>query len=430
MQGSISRIIGRQVWDSRGRPTVEVDVIVDEHHLGRGIAPAGASRGTREAVELRDAAQGGFGVRSAVERVNERIAPLLLGRSIADPAALDTLICLADGTPQKSALGGNATTATSLALWQAAAATAKQPLWRYLAGAAPVTLPMPQVQIFGGGAHAARRVDIQDFLAIPLGATSFAEAMDMIAAVYRSAGEVLRRRAPAAGTADEGGWWPAFSSNEDALGTLVEAIERAGFHPGEDIGIAVDVAASEFHRNEGYELALEERRFAREEWLEHLSGWIHRYPIVSIEDPFGQDDDQGWDLFGPRFCNTLQVIGDDYLVTSAERVSEAARRGACNAVLLKVNQRGTVGETLAALQAARRAGFGTVVSARSGESEDTAIAHLAVGWNAGQIKVGSITRGERTAKWNELLRIEESLGAQAVFAGRSAVQRGPSNRGT
>jgi len=423
MQGIITRVKGRLVWDSRGRPTVEVDVVVDDAHLGRGIAPAGASRGTREAVELRDADHGGFGVSSAIRQIEAVIAPMLVGRHITDPGVLDRALCEADGTEQKSRLGGNTTTATSLALWQAAAAASSLPLWRYLAADQAVTLPMPQVQIFGGGAHAARRVDIQDFLAVPVGAGSFAHAMDMIDGVYRAAGTLVRQRGPASGTADEGGWWPVFGSNEDALGCLVEAIEKAGYRPGEDVAIAVDVAASEFHRNDGYELALESRRFDRNEWLAHLQGWLHRYPIISIEDPFGQDDDVSWREFAGVFGATTQVIGDDYLVTSAQRVRDAAAAGSCNAVLIKVNQRGTVGEALQALQAAKDSGFATVVSARSGESEDTAIAHLAVGWNAGQIKVGSITRGERTAKWNELLRIEESLGSNARFAGRAVFSR-------
>ena len=417
MTQTISELRARRVWDSRGRPTIEVDVCVAGRTAGRGIAPAGASRGTREAVELRDERFDGYGVDVAIEKFRTCVAPALLGRDVGDPAASDRLLCELDGTPQKTVLGGNTVTATSLALWQAAAIVSGKPLWQWLAADAPVTLPMPQVQIFGGGAHAARRVDIQDFLAVPIGAKSFSESMAMIADVYRAAGKVMASRNSISGTADEGGWWPAFDSNEDALGCLMAAIEMAGFRAGEDIGIAIDVAASEFNRGDGYELALESRRFSREEWLANLSEWIRRYPIVSIEDPFGQDDDDGWVSFGKRFRDRLQIIGDDYLVTDAERVRAAAASGACNAVLLKVNQRGTVLETRQALQAARHAGFATIVSARSGESEDTAIVDLAVGWNAGQIKVGSITRGERTAKWNELLRIEESLGAHAKFAG-------------
>lgn len=318
-------------------------------------------------------------------------------------------------------MGGNAATATSLAVWQAAAAAAGVPLWQYLAAGDTVAMPMPQVQIFGGGAHAARRIDIQDLLVVPLSAGSMSEALAMVADVYRAAGSIMTERGRTAGTAEEGGWWPAFDSNEEALGTLTAAIERAGLRPRDEVGIALDIAASEFAVDQGYRLGLEGRQLDRSAWIAQLDQWLARFPIVSLEDPLGQEDEAGWVAFGPQRRQRLQIIGDDYLVTSADRIHAASQAGTCNAVLIKVNQRGTVSEALAAIRAARLAGFATIVSARSGESEDTAIAHLAVGWNAGQIKVGSITRGERTAKWNELLRIEESLGRGAVWAGRAVL---------
>lgn len=419
----INKIVARSVWDSRARPTVEVDVLLDNGRFGRGIAPAGASRGSREATDLRDGGQtyGGFGVRKAVANVEQILAPRLLGMTLDDPRALDALIRDADSTPNKMRIGGNAATATSLALWQAAAVAQNCALWQLLANDSKPRLPLPQIQIFGGGAHAARRVDLQDFLVIPVGAYSFAEALDMVDAVYRTAGVIMSERGHLSGTADEGGWWPQFASNEDALTTLTLAIERSGLKPLEQVAIAIDVAASEFSRGNRYVLGLERRELSLDEWLTQLTDWIGRYPIVSVEDPCAEDDDAGWRAFGAKVANRIQVVGDDYLVTSAARVAAAAQSGSCNAVLLKVNQRGTVTEAEEALTAARRAGFATIVSARSGETEDTAIAHLAVGWNAGQIKVGSMARGERTAKWNELLRIEAAMGSGAALASRAVL---------
>jgi len=278
-------------------------------------------------------------------------------------------------------------------------------------------LPMPMVQIFGGGAHAGRRVDIQDFLIIPIGAASFDEAIAMAASVYRAAGEIMADRGQLYGVADEGGWWPAFGSNVEALDAVMEAIERARLAPGEEVGIAIDVAASQFHRSARYCLAADGIELDTEALVELLTGWCRRYPIVSVEDPVAEDDDAGMVSFTARIGEEIQIIGDDYLVTSAERVAAAAASGACNAVLLKPNQAGTITETNAALAAARAARWRTIVSARSGETEDVTIAHLAVGWSADQLKVGSFARSERMAKWNEGLRIEEALGTAAVFAG-------------
>ncbi len=425
----IAGVAGRRVWDSRGRPTVEVEVALAGGARGRGIAPAGASRGRNEAIEARDGGErlGGLDVSGAVANVNGPIAAALAGRDGADQALVDELLIAIDGTPQKSRLGGNALIATSLAVLQAAAAARGLPLWRHLAGDGPVSLPLPEVQVFGGGAHAGRRVDIQDFLVMPVGAQSFDEALVMVAEVYRAAGDLMEAAGRRCGVADEGGWWPDFATNEEALGMLARAIEKAGYRHGEVV-MSLDVAASEFGANGRYRLGLEGREYGTAEWIEVLLGWTRRYPIVSVEDPVAEDDPEGMRAFTAAAGDRLQVIGDDFLVTSAPRIAAAAAAGQCNAALIKPNQAGTVTETFRALLAAREAGWTTVVSARSGETEDASIAHLAVGWNAGMLKVGSFARSERMAKWNECLRIESALGASARFAGREALGAGPAAR--
>ncbi|MBW7930730.1 MAG: phosphopyruvate hydratase [Gammaproteobacteria bacterium] len=423
----IHAIHARRVWDSRGRPTVEAEVVLRDGATGSAIVPAGASRGSREALELRDggAAFGGYDVRRAVGNVNGEIARALAGCPADDQAAVDGRLISLDGTPGKSRLGANATLAVSMAVAHAAAASLRLPLYEYLGGPAAVLLPMPQIQIFGGGAHAGRRVDIQDFLVACPGAGSFREALEWTAEVYRSAGELMQARGASAGVADEGGWWPAFATNEEALETLVAAIERAGFVPGEQVGIVLDVAASEFGRGGRYRLGLEARELDSDGLIDMLLGWIGRYPILSIEDPLAEDDREGFVRFTQAVGGRMQVVGDDFLVSDAASVREAAAMGAANAVLLKPNQRGTLTEVLQAWQAARAAGYAGIVSARSGESEDTTIVHLAIGWGTGQLKVGSFARSERMAKWNEVLRIEERLGSRARFAGGSVFGRNP-----
>jgi enolase len=405
----IKQITARRIWDSRGRPTVEVEVTNEDGTGGIGIAPAGASRGMHEAVELRDggAAFNGLDVQKAIAGIEREIAPALLGRDVTAQAQIDAALIALDGTPNKSRLGGNALIATSLAVLHAAAAHARLPLWQYLAEGREVLLPMPQIQIFGGGAHAGRRVDVQDFMVIATGAQSFSGALEMAAEVYRCAGELMAQRGPLSGVADEGGWWPAFDRNEDALDMLVRAIETAGYVPGEDVSIALDIAASEFGSNGIYKLALERKELDSSALCEKLVRWTEKYPIVSIEDPLAEDDEAGLIAFTRAVGKTVQVVGDDYLVTNAARVKHAASVGACNCVLVKPNQAGTVTETRAALDAAKAAGYRTIVSARSGETEDVAIVHLATGWNAGQLKVGSFARSERMAKWNEGVRIEQ-----------------------
>ena len=422
MKSAITAIRGYRIWDSRGRPTVEAEVLLESGARGRGLAPAGASRGRHEAVDLRDGGTllGGLGVEGAVENINGPIGRALTGMDARDQEAIDMAILALDGTPNKSKLGGNATIAVSMAVLNAAAAHAGEPLWRYLAGGREVRLPLPEVQIFGGGAHAARRTDIQDFMVMPVGAQSFDEALVMCANVYRAAGEQMEKLGRRAGVADEGGWWPDFRSNEEALQILVRSIEAAGYRGGE-LAISLDIAASEFGGEGRYKLGLDESELDTAQWIEVLLGWIARYPILSIEDPVAEDDAEGMRAFTAAVGHRVQVIGDDFLVTNAARVASAVASAACNAVLLKPNQAGTITETRRAMEVARTAGWGMIVSARSGETEDTTIVHLATGWNTGQLKVGSFARSERMAKWNEGLRIEAELGKAARFAGRAAL---------
>jgi len=418
----IAGIKARQVWDSRGRPTVEAEVALAGGARGRAIAPSGASTGRREALDLRDGGPrfGGYGVDIALRAVNERIAPALAGMDAADQAAIDRALIALDGTPQKTSLGGNAIVAVSSAIAWATAAGQGVPLWTHLrevAGLPPdkAHVPMPMIQIFGGGRHAGNRIDIQDFLILPLGAKSFAEACEWTAEVYRAAASAMVKRGKLNGVADEGGVWPDFSANEEGLDYLARAIADAGFAGGRDIGIALDVAASEFAEAGGYRLALEGRTLDAAEMLDLLDGWRKAYPIVSLEDPLGEDDDDGMVAITRRMGRDLQIIGDDYLTTNASLVRAAGARGACNAVLLKSNQCGTLTELIKASAAARALGWNTIMSGRSGESEDVTLSHLAVGLLADQIKVGSITRSERTAKWNEVIRIEEEMPAGAYW---------------
>jgi enolase len=423
---AIAFVHGRRVWDSRARPTVEVEVLLECGAVGRAISPAGASTGSHEALDLRDGgpALGGYDVRSAVAHVNEEIGPAITGHDAADHAAVDAALIALDGTANKSALGANAIVAVSMAVAHAVAAARGEPLYRYLGDASSVTLPLPQIQIFGGGAHAGQRVDIQDFMVLCPNAGSFAEALDRTAEVYRAAGQLMKEAGTLAGVADEGGWWPAFTTNEQALDTLLRAIERAGLSPGKDAAIALDIAASEFGRDGKYKLALEDKDLDSDGMIHLLLGWLDRFPIASIEDPLAEDDEDGFAAFTREAGHRVQIVGDDFLVTDAERVRAAAGRGVANCVLLKPNQRGTLSETKAAWLAAKEVGYAGIVSARSGETEDTTIVHLAVGWGVGQLKVGSLARGERTAKWNEALRIEEALSARARFANGSVLGRG------
>jgi enolase len=397
------------VWDSRGLPTVEAEVTTASGARGRAIAPSGASTGRREAIELRDgsATLGGKDVVRAVELIATRIAPALIGLDVADQPGVDGVLDGLDSDPQRSSIGGNSTTAVSLAVLHAAAAGRGIPAWRLL-DAEPHFIPRPQIQILGGGAHAAHRTTVQDFMVMPLSAGSIAEGLVQVAEVYRAVGEGLAARGPKRGVADEGGHWPEVADTEDALDVIMAGIERAGLVPGADIGISLDIAASQFHTASGYQIGGAVLETAA--WIDHLVRICQAYPVVTLEDPADEDDAEGMRRAVARVGKGTIVVGDDYLVTSAERIRQAAADAAVDAVLIKVNQVGTVTGAAEAIRAARENGLGVIVSARSGESEDTSVAHLATGWGADIVKVGSITRGERTAKWNELIRIDEELG--------------------
>lgn len=413
----IQSVKARQIWDSRGRPTVEADIRLEGGAFGRAAAPAGASRGIHEAIDLRDGGTkfGGFGVDKAVANVNGPIAKAFVGKH-ADQEALDALLSELDGTANFSRLGGNATVAVSLALSHALADAAEKPLWQYLANG-KVRLPVPEIQIFGGGAHAGRRTDIQDFMVMVPGAENLRRAFEITGDVYRAAGALMADENRLSGTADEGGWWPNFNSNEDGLSTLTRAIEKAGYKPGQDVFISLDIASSEFYREGAYQLGLDGARLDTDAMIELVTGWCNRYPILSVEDPVAQDHIDAMAKITAAIGGKVQIVGDDFLVTDAARVKRAADAGACNCALIKVNQAGTVSRAHAALRAAKDAGWAAIVSARSGETEDVSIAHLSTGWDAGQFKVGSFARSERMAKWNELLRIEEEMGDDATFAG-------------
>ena len=419
---AISSVVGRRVWDSRGRPTVEAEVHLAGGAVGRGIAPAGASTGSGEALDRRDggAAFGGYDVTDAVAAINGEIAARLIGMDAGDQAAIDAALVELDGTDSKSRLGANATVAVSMANAHSAAAANHIPLWNYLLVDQKPGLPIPEVQILGGGAHAGRRVDIQDFMVVAVGAADYIQALDWTAEVYRAAGTIMAERGGLQGVADEGGYWPAFESNETGLEILVRAIEKAGLRPGEDMAISLDIAASEFGQNGRYRLGLEGRELDSDGLVEMLLGWVNRYPIVAVEDPVAEDDVEGFRRFTQAVGERVLVIGDDLLVTNAERVRRMAEARACNGLLVKPNQAGTLTEAKAALDAAGEAGWTNIVSARSGETEDVTIVHLAVGWGAPVLKVGSFARSERMAKWNEGIRVAEALGGRGGLPPRNS----------
>jgi enolase len=406
---AIRSVKARRVWDSRGLPTVEAEITTASGARGRGIAPSGASTGRREAIELRDgdATLGGKDVAHAVDIVGTRIATALVGLEVADQAGVDGVLDGLDCDPQRGGIGGNSTTAVSLAVLHAAAASRGIPAWQVLEPE-PAFIPRPQIQILGGGAHAAHRTTVQDFMVTPLSATSIADGLLQVAEVYRAVGEVLAARGPKRGVADEGGYWPEVTGTEDALDVIMAGIARTGLEAGTDIGISLDIAASQFHTPSGYRIG--DDLLPTSEWIDHLVRICETYPIVTLEDPADEDDTEGMQRAVARVGTGTIVVGDDYLVTSADRIRRAAAERAVDAVLVKVNQVGTVTGAAEAIRAARENGLGVIVSARSGESEDTSVAHLATGWGADIVKVGSITRGERTAKWNELIRIDEELG--------------------
>ena len=414
---TIKNLHARRVWDSRGRPTVEVDVTLEDGIIGTAIAPAGASRGMHEAVDLRDGgpAFGGWDVMNAVRAVDVEIREVLIGQDVRDQARLDKFIIDLDGTPSKKRLGGNACVAVSMACAHAAAKAEGIALWEHLCGKTgdgDTILPLPEIQIFGGGAHASNRVDVQDFMVIATGAESFVEAINMTADVYRHAGQIMADAGKLAGVADEGGFWPDFDSNEEAIETLLRAIEAAGYKPGSEVAISLDIAASEFGKDGVYTLAKDDKTLQRDEMCAMMIDWMERYPIVSIEDPLGEDDPSGLIKFTWAVGDNAQVVGDDVLVTNAARVKAAAKDKLCNTLLCKPNQAGTLTEAKAAFDAAAKAGMGRIVSARSGETEDVTIVHMAIGWGAPQLKVGSFARSERRHPHRRSPRWRRAFAAQ------------------
>jgi len=424
---AITGVYGREILDSRGNPTVEVEVQLESGAWGRAAVPSGASTGKREAVELRDGdtqRYGGKGVSRAVSNVEETIAPEIDGMEASEQAAVDQALLELDGTPNKSALGANAILAVSLAVARAAADDAGLPLYAYLGGVGGRLLPVPLVNVINGGAHADNGIDFQEFMLVPAGADSFGNAIRMAVEVFHALKETLREKKLGTGLGDEGGFAPALGSNTAALDFLMQAIERAGYRPGDDIALALDIAASEFAQDNGrYRLRREGVTLDSDELISRYEAIVDRYPVVSIEDGLGEDDWAGWAILTRRLGGRVQLVGDDLFVTNPAVIQQGIAKGLANAVLVKVNQVGTLTETLDAIELAKRAGYGTVISHRSGETEDTFVADLAVAVNAGQIKAGSVARSERTAKYNQLLRIEEELGHAASWPGRSLYSR-------
>ena len=418
----IRTLHAREVLDSRGNPTIEVEAWLESGAYGRALVPSGASTGSREAVELRDDDENrylGKGVKRAIQNVIEVIAPEIEGLEAAEQALIDRALLELDGTPNKSGLGANALLGVSLAAARAAADEAGLPLYQYLGGPGARILPVPLMNVLNGGVHADNGLDIQEFMIVPAGAGSFGEALRMGVEIFHTLKKLLKDKGLSTGVGDEGGFAPALGSNEAALDFLLRAIERAGYRPGDEVWLALDAAASEFHENGRYRLRADRTVKSAEEMIEFYEGLAGRYPICSIEDGLGEDDRAGWQALTRRLGGRMQLVGDDLFVTNPAILQEGIRQGLANALLVKVNQIGTLTETLEAVELAKRAGYGTVISHRSGETEDTFIADLAVGVNAGQIKTGSLARGERTAKYNQLLRIEEELGSAAVWPGRA-----------
>ena len=423
MQTRIADIRARELLDSRGNPTVEVDVWLEDGSLGRAAVPSGASTGAHEAVELRDGdakRYGGKGVSRAVENVNGEIAYAVRGMTATDQVAIDARLIELDGTPNKGRLGANATLGVSLAVAHAAAALCGLPLYRYIGGPGAVTMPVPMYNILNGGKHAENSTDFQEFMVMPVGARSFAHAMQIGAEVYQALKKLLHQRGLATGVGDEGGFAPSLPGNRDAVEVVLDAVQAAGYTPGQDVMVALDPAASELYEDGGYRLAREARTLSSGEMAALWQDWCESYPIISLEDGLAEDDWEGWADLTRRVGDRVQLVGDDLFVTNTERLARGISERTANSILIKLNQIGTLTETLRAIEMAKRAGWTAVISHRSGETEDTTIADLAVATNAGQIKTGAPARSERVAKYNRLLRIEEELGGAAAYAGRAA----------
>ena len=420
---AIVDIVGREVLDSRGNPTVECDVLLESGVMGRAAVPSGASTGSREAIELRDGDKsryGGKGVLKAVEHINTEISEAVLGLDASEQAFLDRTLIDLDGTDNKSRLGANAMLAVSMAVARAAAEESGLPLYRYFGGMGGMQLPVPMMNVINGGAHANNTLDLQEFMIVPVGAPSFREAVRYGAEVFHALKQIINDRGMSTAVGDEGGFAPSVASHEAAIQLVLEAIDKAGFVAGEQIVLALDCAASEFYKDGKYVLAGENLSLTAEEWTDMLATWVDKYPIISIEDGMAEGDWDGWKLLTERLGKQVQIVGDDLFVTNTKILKEGIDKGIANSILIKINQIGTLTETFAAIEMAKRAGYTAVISHRSGETEDSTIADIAVGSNAGQIKTGSLSRSDRMAKYNQLLRIEEDLGDIASYPGRAA----------
>ncbi|MDN5213909.1 phosphopyruvate hydratase [Fulvivirgaceae bacterium BMA12] len=415
----IKEIDAYQIYDSRGFPTIEVEVTLENDIKGYGLVPSGASTGQFEALELRDKEKGfrGKSVFKAIGNVKKIIAPELVGKSVFDQKDLDEQMIKLDGSKNKSNLGANAILGVSMGIAKAAAKSRQIPLYEYLGEGKGNLIPLNEIQILGGGAHAAWAIDIQDFLVIAIGAKSYEETLEMTYNIYHGAGEVMKSRGKCVGIADEGGWWPDYNNNEEPFEVFLEAIERAGYVAGKDVAISLDIASSDLFDGEKYHFRSENRSFTKEQFYELMVEWCEKYPIISVEDPFADTDFDNWKRFTKAFGTKIQIIGDDLFTTNIERIRYGIEHQLANAVLIKLNQIGTVSETISAIRLTQSAGWLPVISARSGETEDAFISHLAVATNAGQLKVGSFARSERMVKWNENLRIQRSLGSNARFVG-------------
>ncbi|MDP3619685.1 MAG: phosphopyruvate hydratase [Ramlibacter sp.] len=420
---AIVDIVGREILDSRGNPTVECDVLLESGTMGRAAVPSGASTGAREAIELRDGDKsryGGKGVLKAVEHINTEISESVLGLDASEQAFLDKTLIDLDGTDNKGRLGANATLAVSMAVARAAAEESGLPLYRYFGGMGGMQLPVPMMNVVNGGAHANNNLDLQELMIIPVGAPNFREAVRYGAEVFHALKKIIHDKGMSVAVGDEGGFAPNVENHEAAIGMILQAIEAAGFRPGEHIALGLDCAASEFYKEGRYNVEAEGKVMDAGEWTDILSSWVDKYPIISIEDGMGESDWDGWKLLTDRLGSRVQLVGDDLFVTNTKILREGIDKRIANSILIKINQIGTLTETFAAIEMAKRAGYTSVISHRSGETEDSTIADIAVGTNAGQIKTGSLSRSDRMAKYNQLLRIEEDLGDIASYPGRAA----------
>jgi len=425
MSDTIKEILGREIIDSRGNPTVEADVITSANYRGRAVAPSGASTGSREALELRDGDKkryNGKGVCKAVEYINTDIRHALIGMDITTQTLIDNKMIALDGTENKTRLGANAILAVSLAVAKAAAKSCQLPLYRYLGGAGALQMPVPMMNIINGGAHADNRVDLQEFMILPTGAPSLTEAVRYGAEIFHALKSVLKSKGLNTAVGDEGGFAPDLSSNEAAIEIILQAIEKAGFKAGIDIHLGLDVASSEFYKNGKYQLDSEGKSFDSEQFADYLANWVEKYPIISIEDGMDESDWAGWKILTDKLGKKIQLVGDDLFVTNTAILKRGIEKGVANSILIKFNQIGTLTETLAAVEMAKKAGYTSVISHRSGETEDSTIADLAVATSVGQIKTGSLSRSDRIAKYNQLIRIEEELGSVATYPGINAIR--------